>query len=87
MQTLKLSHACDDKDEKSFWNFLKGSRDSLPIDISAQDWFNYFSNLYSLDTDHITEDGETQNDISDEELDAPISNSEVYLAIKRLKND
>ena len=44
-----------------------------------------FSNLYSLYTDHITEDGETQNDISDEELDAPISNSEVYLAIKRLK--
>lgn len=36
IQTLKLSH---DKDEKSFWNFLKGSRDSLPIDISAQDWF------------------------------------------------
>ena len=35
----------------------------------------------------VTEAGETQNDISDEELGAPISNSEVYLAIKRLKND
>ncbi|MEW8546516.1 MAG: reverse transcriptase family protein, partial [Candidatus Thiodiazotropha sp.] len=87
MQTLKLSQACDDKDQKSFWNFLKGSHDRLPLDISAQDWFNYFATVYNPDSIDIAYEDVFQDDVFDETLDSPISNSEVFLAIKRLKND
>ena len=87
MQTLQLSQTCDDKDPKSFWNFLKGSRGQLPPDISAQEWFNYFLNVYGSGDVDMPEDDDIINDSVDEELHAPITSTEVSYAIKRLKND
>ena len=87
LQTFKLSQACADKDPKTFWNFLKGSNETLPSQISAHEWFNYFSNVYSPDDVEMHEDDINNNDFVADELDLPISNSEVSQAIKRLKND
>lgn len=56
MQTLKLSQACDDNDPKSIWNFLNSSRRVLQLNISARDWFNYFSKVY------VSEDNDTPKD-------------------------
>ena len=53
----------------------------------AQEWFNYFSNVYSRDNVEMHEDDINNNDFIADELDSPISNSEVNRAIKRLKND
>ena len=87
-QNLKLSQACVDKDSKTFWNLLKGSSESLPSRISAQEWFNYFSEVYNQDNIETQEDDiNNSQDIFDDELDSPISNSEVSIAIRNLKNE
>ena len=52
----------------------------------AQEWFNYFSNVYSRDNVEMHEDDINNNDFIADELDSPIINSEVNHAIKRLKN-
>ena len=62
LQTFKLSQACVDKDPKTFWNFLKGSNETLPSQISAQEWFYYFSNVYSSDDVEMQENDIYNND-------------------------
>lgn len=82
-----MSQVCDNKDQKSFWSFLKGSRSSLPLDISAEDCFNYFANVYNPDDVQIMQVDEIQDHIVDETSGATRSYSEVFLATEKLKND
>ena len=44
-QTFKLEKACENKNPKEFWQFLKSDKCSTSVKISANEWFYYFSNL------------------------------------------
>ena len=81
-QTLKLGQACDNKNPKEFWRFLKSSKNSPSAYISTNDWYNYFSNLVNP---IIKSENEEAILVTDELLDAPITLSEIRHSIMILK--
>ncbi|MEW8546872.1 MAG: reverse transcriptase family protein, partial [Candidatus Thiodiazotropha sp.] len=87
-RTFTLKLACDDRDPRTFWNVLKdGSKNSTCL-ISAQEWFEYFSDLYNIDAGPRENNiDERTEEIVDDLLDSPITSSEIYLSIKDLKNE
>ena len=82
-QTLKLEQACDNKNPKEFWRFLKSSKNSPSAYISTNDWYNYFSNLVNP---IIKSENEEAITVTDELLDAPITFSEIRHSIMNLKS-
>lgn len=83
-----MNIACNDKNQPTFWKVLKGNKQKSTSAISTHDWFDYFSNLYNIDslTEEPTFEANRQN-VSDDLLDLPITRTEVFSAIKNLKND
>ena len=45
-QTFKLKQACDNKNPRVFWPFLKSDKCSPSINISTNEWFHYFFNFF-----------------------------------------
>ena len=86
-QTVKLEKACDDKNPKEFWRFLKTQVKSTSVTITKNEWFEYFSSLFNetngLNNEHeFLEEAETTNDT----LDAHITAFEIRASIMDLKN-
>ena len=71
----------------TFQNVLKKHKTQATTSISEDDWFEYFSNLCNIDSQSVESLSEDNiQEISDDILDSPITNAEVLLAIKDLKN-
>ena len=49
-RTAKLNSACNEKNARIFWNVLKEHKAKVSPSISADEWFNYFSNLYNIES-------------------------------------
>ena len=85
-QTVKLEEACDDKNPKEFWRFLKTQVKSTSVTITKNEWFEYFSSLFNetngLNNEHeFLEEAETTNDT----LDAHITAFKIRASIMVLK--
>lgn len=84
-RTAKLNSACNEKYTKAFWNVLKENK--TPTSISSQDWFDYFSSLYNIDSQFEEVPPEiNMHDLNDNLLDSPITSTEVFIAIKELES-
>lgn len=88
-QTVKLEKACEDKNPKEFWRFLKSDTKSSSVNISQNEWFHYFSNLFNQENDTNTDHAFDEEIIitTNETLDCPITESEIRASITDLKND
>ena len=86
-RTAKLNAACNEKNTRTFWNVLKEHKPQPPTSISVEDWFEYFSSLYNIDSqsEEVLPEGNV-HEIQDDLLDSPITSAEVFIAIKELKN-
>ena len=86
-QAVKLEKACDDKNAKEFWRFLKAETQSPSVNISKNEWFEYFSNLFNesndLDNEHIFHE---ETGTTNETLDSHITASEIRTTIMDLKS-
>ena len=49
-RTAKLNSACNEKNARIFWNVLKEHKAQVSPSISAHEWFDYFSNLYNIES-------------------------------------
>ena len=87
-QTFKLEQACDNKNPREFWRFLKSDKCSPSINISTNEWFHYFSNLFNPNIESDTEYAfdEEATIILNEMLDEPITASEIRASVMNLKN-
>ena len=86
-QAVKLEKACDDKNAKEFWRFLKAETQSPSVNISKNEWFEYFSNLFNesndLENEHIFHE---ETGTTNETLDSHITASEIRTSIMDLKS-
>ena len=86
-RTAKLNAACNEENTRTFWNVLKEHKPQPPTSISVEDWFEYFSSLYNIDSqsEEVLPEGNV-HEIQDDLLDSPITSAEIFIAIKELKN-
>ena len=83
-----LSNAAKDKNPKAFWNFLKTGCTQPSNDIKLEDWFEHFLNLLKPHLENEAWDEYVALDdtfIENEDLDKPITETEVLYAIQNLK--
>ena len=84
-ERAKLSAAANSRNPKYFWNYLKNYSGLSRVNISVEDWYNYFHDLFNSDADMPFDDLSDGTYITDDTLDSQISPSEVSQAIGRLK--
>ena len=86
-QTAKLVKSCDDKNLMEFWRFLKTEIKLPSINITQNEWFEYFPNLFN-DPDNLNNDYTFHDEIGakNQTLDSPITASEIRASIMDLKN-
>ena len=61
-QIAKLVKACDDKNLMEFWRLLKTEIKLPSINITQNEWFEYFSNLFN-DPDNLNNDNTFHDEI------------------------
>ena len=80
---------------KLYWKLLSGKKSRSACPISTADWYNHFLMLSNPDDDFFTADEDISSEVRQtiendmraiyEELDCPISEDEIRLAVKGLK--
>ena len=84
-QDKTLNNVLRTHDEKAFWNLMKNNNKSSHTDITVDEWYKYFYNLFNTRTCnqvYVYDEGLCEDS---EILDKPISENEVDEAINKLK--
>ena len=84
-QDKTLNNVLRTHDEKAFWNLMKNNNKSTHTDITVDEWYKYFYNLFNTricNQVYVNDEGLCEDS---EILDKPISENEVDEAINKLK--
>ena len=84
-QDKTLNNVLRTHDEKAFWNLIKNNNKSTHTDITVDEWYKYFYNLFNTRTCnqvYVYDEGLCEDS---EILDKPINEHEVDEAINKLK--
>ena len=86
----QLSEAAQDKNPKTFWNFLKADRKAPDCKIKLEEWVEHFSSVLNPQQLREHEDNyleQEQGELHENELlDGPITEAEIIYAINSLKS-
>ena len=77
-------------DPCKFWAVIQSTRtrNQQRVNISKDDWFNHFSDIFNASESEHNKVGEEENDdVVNESLDCPIQEVEIEAALKGLKNN
>lgn len=84
-ERAKLIAAANCKNPKFFWNHLKSHSGLKGVKIKMGEWYGYFHGLFNPNSDADFEDMTNGDFVTDDILDAHITDTEVSQAISRLK--